>query len=142
MKTIKQLADELGISKTAVRKYFTADFREKHTQTNEKNTILIDETGCKLIAESLQKHPANPENKFAETTENQVLAEVVAMLRAELDIKNKQIEDLSTALAAAQQTAAQAQALHAGTMRKQLEAPKPNLIKRLFGGKQSGGSAD
>ena len=142
MKTIKQLADELGISKTAVRKYFTADFREKYTQTNEKNTILISETGCKLITESLRKVPENSENKFPQTSENLVFADIIATLRAELDIKNKQIEDLSTALAAAQQTAAQAQALHAGTIKKMLEAPKPNIIKRIFGGKKSGDSSD
>ena len=49
------------------------------------------------------------------------------MLRKELETKNKQIEDLnarlaevSSALLAAQQTAATAQALHAGTIKQQL----------------------
>lgn len=128
MKTIKELADNLGVSKTAVRKYLTADFRNNYTKTNEQNIILIDENGCKLIAESFRKPPQTTTNKVAETTENQVFAEIIATLKAELEIKNKQIEDLSTALASAQQTASQAQALHAATITKQLQAPK----KRFF----------
>lgn len=44
-------------------------------------------------------------------------------LSRELEIKNKQIEDLSVALVAAQQTAQAAQTLHAGTRHKQLAEP-------------------
>jgi len=46
------------------------------------------------------------------------------LLQKELEIKNKQIEHLSVALAAAQQTAAAAQALHAGTIKQQLTLPE------------------
>ncbi len=52
---------------------------------------------------------------------------LISMLQRELEIKNKQIEDLNArlaesnaALVAAQQTAQAAQALHAGTIRQQL----------------------
>jgi len=44
-----------------------------------------------------------------------------SQLYKELEIKNKQIEDLSSALVSAQKAAATAQALHAGTMQKQLQ---------------------
>lgn len=129
MMTIKQLADKLGVSKTAIRKHFTDEFRTKYTQLDEQNHhILINETGCKLIAESFRKSPQTTTNKVAETTENQVFADIIATLKAELEIKNKQIEDLSTALAAAQQTASQAQALHAATITKQLQAPKKSIF--------------
>lgn len=128
MKTIKQVADGLGVSKTAIRKHLSDEFRERYTKLGENNVILIDEQGCKLLAQSFQKPPKTTTNKFAETTENQVFADIIATLKAELEIKNKQIEDLSSALASAQQTASQAQALHAATITKQLAPPK----KRFF----------
>ena len=73
---------------------------------------------------------------------------VIDMLKAELEIKNEQIRELNarlaesnTALVAAQQSAQAAQALHAGTMQKQLidsealhDAPAEpaSLFSRLF----------
>lgn len=52
-KTIKQLADDLGVSKTAVRKYMDEAFRAEHTQTAPGNIITIDEIGCRKIAASM-----------------------------------------------------------------------------------------
>ena len=133
MKTIKQVADGLGVSKTAVRKHLSDEFRERYTKLGENNVILIDDQGCELIAQSFQKPPKTTANKFSETTENQVLTDIIATLKAELEIKNKQIADLSSALASAQQTASQAQALHAATITKQLPPPKKkffNLFKK------------
>jgi hypothetical protein len=73
---------------------------------------------------------------------------MISMLQGELDAKNKLIDEqqqtinkLTDSLAAAQQTAQAAQALHAGTMQKQLsgsradqngEKPK-SFLSRLFG---------
>jgi len=50
---------------------------------------------------------------------------VIDILERELEIKNKQIEDLSSALVSAQKAAATAQALHAGTIQKQLQESEP-----------------
>lgn len=63
--TIKELADSLGISKTAIRKRFTDDFRAAHIRTDEKGTIYIDEQGCLEIAATA----VTPTNPFAETEE-------------------------------------------------------------------------
>lgn len=132
MMTIKQLAENCKVSKTAIRKYLTEDFRSRYTKINEQKVILIDEIGCKLIAESLRKPQQTPENTTPQTTENQVFADIIATLKAELEIKNKQIEDLSSALALAQQSVAQAQALHAVSVQKQLPPKKRflNLFKK------------
>jgi predicted transcriptional regulator len=70
-KTIKQLADELGVSKTAIRKYMTADFREKYVQTDKKGLLYINKDGENQL-QSLRKPPQTTANQFAETTENQV----------------------------------------------------------------------
>ena len=132
MKTIKELADELGVSKTAIRKRLDDDFRAKHTEISSENVIGIDEEGCKLIAESLQKPLKTTENQFPETPEttaNQSSQDEVAFLREQLLAKDRQIEaqqeQISQLTAALEHTTASlhaAQALHAGTMQQQLEA--------------------
>lgn len=66
-KTIKELADALGVSKTAVRKYMTPEFRCEHVETTGNGVITIDSDGCKLIAMHLQRT-----EKLAETTENEI----------------------------------------------------------------------
>ena len=70
------------------------------------------------------------------------------MLRKELEIKNKQIEDLnarlaevSSALVMAQQTAQAAQALHAGTIQQQfLREPPIRLRSNRRNPKREAGS--
>ena len=49
-----------------------------------------------------------------------VLQATIDTLQGQLEVKDRQIEKLTEALAAAQQTAAAAQALHAGTIQQQL----------------------
>jgi len=60
-------------------------------------------------------------------TENHEVSDLVCVLQAtidtlqgQLEVKDRQIEKLTEALIAAQQTAAAAQALHAGTIQQQL----------------------
>ena len=132
MKTIKELADELGVSKTAIRKHMDDDFRATHTENLPGNVIGIDEDGCKLIAESLRKPQKTTGNQFSETTGNQSSQEEVAFLREQLRVKDRQIEvqqeQISQLTAALEHTTASlhaAQALHAGTMQVQLDAGEP-----------------
>lgn len=73
-----------------------------------------------------------PEDNNSDNYNNNQVDTLIAMLQAELEIKNKQIEDLSTALAAAQQTAQAAQALHAGTIQKQLTDSTGEQEKKAF----------
>ena len=127
--TIKELADQLGVSKTAVRNYMDEDFRRKHTESNRNGSITIDSDGCKLIAESMGKnwkeseHTKNPLPKTDENTEIQQLRDEVAFLREQLrakdrqlDARDKQIADLTEAVKAQALGINGAQALHAGTI--------------------------
>lgn len=86
-----------------------------------------------------------------------VLQATIDTLQGQLEVKDRQIEQqaqtitrLTDALAAAQQTAVAAQALHAGTIQQQLVAgegeelqqeretvPRRSWWKRLFEGKDS-----
>ncbi len=133
-KTIKELAEELGCSKTAVRKYMDADFRAAHTETNAANTIVIDDAGCKLLAETIKKPQETAGNQLPKTGENPGLQEEVAFLRAQLEAKDRQLDakdrqieaqqvqlsQLTTALEQTTKSLQAAQALHAGTMKQHL----------------------
>ncbi|MBQ2106835.1 MAG: hypothetical protein II253_07965 [Lachnospiraceae bacterium] len=119
-RTIKELADALGVSKTAVRKYMTPEFRCEHVETTENGVITIDSDGCKLIAMHLQrteKLSETSENQIpetAKTTENMVIPRVVwESLQEQLKSKDQQIDNLTRLLD-------QEQHLHAGSLQKSL----------------------
>lgn len=137
-KTIKELADSLGVSKTAIRNYMTEDFRAAHTTTNRNGSITIDSAGCLLIAESMGKTwdgSGNTENKVSENTgntENITIPRIVwDALQDQLKAKDAQLKDLAEAIKTqaqginkSQSSIQSAQALHAGTM-QQLGAGEP-----------------
>lgn len=132
MKTIRQIADEIGVSKQTVYKrykgkLYTVCAPYAHT---EQGVLYIEEQGETLIKQDfLQKERSN--GAALEHPENvgviAVLQTTIDTLQGQLAIKDKQIEDLNArlaesnaALVAAQQTAQAAQALHAGTIQQQL----------------------
>jgi Predicted transcriptional regulator len=131
MKTIKQIADEIGVSKTAVRKHLTDEVKTKFAET-VSGTIYINDAGEMLIKSAFEQNV--PQTKFAGVSANQFVevSTLVSMLQGELEIKNEQIRELNNrlaesnaALVAAQQTAQAAQMLHAGTIQKQLTGGEP-----------------
>ena len=140
--TIKQLADALGVSKTAIRKHLTPDFRAAHTTHDGANIIWIDDPGCALLAQSFRKPPETTANQEPETTGNQVSGDVVALLQAtiatlqqQLDIKDRQIAELTETIKTQAASINAAQALHAGTMQQMLPdatAPEPRKWWQLW----------
>lgn len=160
-KTVKQLADELSVSKTTIRNRFTDDFREKYTQTTSNKVILISAQGCKEIAETMQitanVFPQSIE-KYEKSEEKaliDVLQSTINTLTSQLSVKDeqlitkdkqiferdKQIKMLTETLQETTTALTSAQALHAGTIQQQLiETPASNSInsgkigifKRLF----------
>lgn len=130
-KTIKQIADELGIDKQRVYRYI----KKNHINEAHQNgsVMYYDEAAEMLIKQGLSGESASSEAH--QSASNDAVIDVLLMqcdmLKKELEIKNKQIEDLSAALVAAQQSAQTAQALHAGTMRKQIEDAEAKK-KRFF----------
>lgn len=138
-KTIKQLADELGVSKTYVRKHMDDDFRLQHTKTTENGVITIDPEGCKLISETIGNRAETTENQVAETTANTENQRLYKMLQDELDAKNRLIEQLQDELAKERehsreqadrlaQLVDQAQQLHAGTIKQSLPKKKRSWL--------------
>ena len=164
MKTIKQIADEIGVSKTAIRKRLTLEVKNKHTETTN-GTIYISPEGEALIKQGYldtvqTRFPESSRKPFAEVSGN--VSGAFAVLQEQLTAKDRQIEakdiqiaELNSQLRSKdeqikflQDNAAAAQALHAGTIRKQLTDgggdpadPEPQLgiIARLFRKKRSDG---
>ena len=146
-KTIKEIADELGVSKTAVSKQI-ANLGLRSSLRKNGNQFAIENQQEKLIKMAFQKKRQQEivtENSVSDeqsqtTNANQsqtanhevcdlvgVLQTTVDTLQAQLAVKDEQIRELnarlaecSTALLAAQETARAAQALHAGTIQQQL----------------------
>ena len=144
MKTIRQIADEIGVSKQAVYKRYKGKLHTvcapyAHT---EQGVLYLSEQAETLIKQDFLKDnrsngahtDTHTERSIGAVPEQSKEAGVVAVLQAtidtlqgQLEVKDRQIEQqaqtitrLTDALAAAQQTAAAAQALHAGTIQQQL----------------------
>ena len=156
MKTIRQIADEIGVSKTAVNKQI-ANLGLRSGLRKNGNQFAIDEHQEALIKQAFSEKSQTEIENQSQTktqTENREVGDLVCVLQAtidtlqgQLEVKDRQIEQqvqtitrLTDALAAAQQTAAAAQALHAGTIKQQLsdgsgteqEERKESWISRLF----------
>lgn len=139
-KTIRQIAEELGVSKTAVRKQIANLGLQSGLRKNGNQFAIDEEQEAQIIRAFGEKTQTENGNQFANQTETSsrtanhevsdlvsVLQATVTVLQEQLQVKDQQIaqqaqtiERLSDALVAAQQTAAAAQALHAGTIRHQL----------------------
>lgn len=121
-KTIKQLADALGVSKTAIRNYMDDDFRAKYTAKDDKGVITITTDGCKLLSENIGKQAENTGKNAPETELLTIPRSVLNMmenqiehLQAELSIERQHSRELSDRLAT---LADQEQHLHASTMKQ------------------------
>lgn len=138
MKTIRQIADEIGVSKTAVNKQI-ANLGLRSGLRKNGNQFAIDEHQEALIKQAFSEKSQTEIENQSQTksqTENHEVSDLVCVLQAtidtlqgQLEVKDRQIEQqaqtitrLTDALAAAQQTAVAAQALHAGTIQQQLVA--------------------
>lgn len=144
MKTIRQIADEIGVSKQAVFKKIKREPLSTSLQgltATVDGRLMVEVDGEKLIKQAFSEiAPSTTDNQLtgtvdglvdAPSTKNaektaevdgviSVLQATIDTLQGQLEVKDRQIEKLTEALVAAQQTAATAQALHAGTIQQQL----------------------
>ncbi|KMY77221.1 DUF536 domain-containing protein [Leuconostoc mesenteroides] len=110
LKTIRELADELGISKTAIHKKVSETIKRKHFSKNG-NRFLIDEKGQELI-KSMFIHSEYEERKLEvsdnennDNEKNSEVSELVIVLKDRILVadeqnrsKDKQIERLQKLL--------------------------------------------
>lgn len=65
--TIKELADELGVTKPGIRKLMTTSFRNQYTETTG-NKILINSAGARIIWKHFENStPKTKQKQFSET---------------------------------------------------------------------------
>lgn len=129
MKTTKQIADELNVSKQKVYRYIKRHNIEPARQEN--GVMYFDDASEYLIKQGFEAHRSTSQNTSSETRQSVSSDALLDLLQNELQAKDKQIEELNARLAEATAALTQtatalqaAQALHAGTMQQQLEAPK------------------
>ncbi|RXS45080.1 DUF536 domain-containing protein [Lactiplantibacillus plantarum] len=97
LKTIKELADEFNVSKQAVRKRLTEEFRANHVKTVTSNgvkTLVVTYTGYMLLKQHFTTSNATGNNKVTDTS-NPTNADlsVVKILEQQLFVKDKQLEN-------------------------------------------------
>lgn len=102
MKTIRQIADELGVSKTAVRKKIENLGLRSSLQKNG-NQFAIDENQERLIKSAFAESEAETKTETNSQTETETVSALVSMLQRELDAKNEQIAHLQKLLDQEQQ---------------------------------------
>lgn len=101
-KTIKQIADEIGVSKTAVMKQI-ANLGLQTSLRKNGNQFAIDEQQESLILQAFHKKTQTETKTKIDNqtqTENNTVGVLVAMLQGELDVKTRQLEEKDRQLAA------------------------------------------
>jgi predicted transcriptional regulator len=135
MKTIRQIADELGVSKTAVRNKLTPEVRAKFAQT-VSGVIRISPEGKAYIQQAFQQNA--PQTGSAQVSANQCaeVCALVSILKEQIKVKDEQIASLTATLENNLAALNTAQALHAGTIQQLTDGSKgdkpPGFFARLF----------
>lgn len=139
-KTIKEIADELGVSKTAVSKQI-ANLGLRSSLRKNGNQFAIENQQEKLIKMAFRKNKqreiagenlvsdeqSQTTNANQSQTENHEVCDLVCVLQTTVDtlqeqlsVKDQQIRELNARLAECSTALLAAQALHAGTIQQQL----------------------
>ena len=97
LKTIKELADEFNVSKQAVRKRLTEEFRANHVETVTSNgvkTLVVTYTGYMLLKQHFTTSNATGNDRVTDTS-NPTTGDlsVVKILEQQLFVKDKQLEN-------------------------------------------------
>ena len=118
LKTIKELADELGVSKQTIRNKIDKDFREKFVQTIKikgNNTLVINNAGYSLLKKTLQNDTAQTaktlQNDTAQTKLICFLEEQLDKKEQQLSVKDRQLESKDTQISQMQNLLDQQQRL-------------------------------
>ena len=128
-KTIRQIADEIGVSKTAVSKQI-ANLGLRSGLRKNGNQFAIDEHQETLIKQAFSEKSQTEIENQSQTktqTENHEVGDLVCVLQAtidtlqgQLEVKDRQIEQQAQTITRLTDALAAAQALHAGTIQQQL----------------------
>lgn len=151
-KTIKQIADEIGVSKQAIQKRLNRKPLCTSIQPyiyTENGTKYIDKIGENIVINAFKNNQNNKytnsgidididldvdKSKDVDSNVYTVLKASIETLQSQLEIKDKQIEAQSATIENLSSALNAAQALHAGTIQNQLitdGTDKPTIKDRL-----------
>lgn len=131
-KTIRELADEFGVSKQAIRKQLDANFRANYVQTVTRNgvqTLVVLNSGYLL----LKQHFIGSNSQklegvtFTSNTGNNN-TDTIELLKEQLSVKDNQIKEKDEQLKSMQKLLDQSQQLHL-VAEKKIEELKMIAIK-------------
>lgn len=95
-KTIRELADEFGVSKQAIRKKLDTDFRANYVQTVTRNgvqTLVVSNSGYLLLKQHFGGNNQKPgEETFTSNTGNRN-TDTIELLKKQLLVKDNQIKE-------------------------------------------------
>jgi hypothetical protein len=139
MKTIRQIADEIGVSKQAIQKRIIREplcsFMRPYIQIIG-NAKYIDETGekhIKSLYSGIDKSDLSIDKGIDKsTTKDNYIHVLIDTLQKQLEVKDNQIKELTEALIREQQ-------LHAGTIQKSLtdgHSRSVGWLSKIFSKKQ------
>lgn len=121
-KTIRELADEFGVSKQAIRKKLDANFRVKYVQTVSRNgvqTLVVSNSGYLLLKQHFDGGNSQKlgEKKITSNT-GKTSINKIELLNQQLAIKDNQIKEKDEQLKSMQKLLDQSQQLQLMTERK------------------------
>ena len=140
MKTIRELADEIGVSKQAIFKKMkqeplSTSLHELTSTVDGKLTVTVD--GEELIKQAFSKNDRQPVDVNQENKVDDYFISIIDVLevnnetlRNQLEVKDKQIADQQQTIDKLTELLDTAQKLHAGTIQKQLLPKKWRFWKR------------
>lgn len=129
MKTLKEIADSLGVSKQRVYRYVKKNhISEAH---HEDGVMWFDDVAENTILKHFSDNATSSDVHQCASNDT-ALDTVIDMLKKELDIKNEQIRELNERLAESNTALLSAQALHAGNIQKQLTDGSAKEHKSFF----------
>lgn len=97
-KTIKEIADELDVSYQAVSKKISSidNFKSKYVTRDNKNRMVINEQGFKVLSSYYKELPDEPMQKNAEDVNTDTPRETISpysILDSQLKAKDKQLKE-------------------------------------------------
>lgn len=132
-KTIKELADEFGVSKQAIRKKLDANFRANYVQTVTRNgvqTLVIVNSGYLLLKQHFGGgNNQKPGEKTVTSTTGNMSTDTIELLNQQLATKDNQIKEKDDQLKAMQKLLDQAQQLQLMTEQK-ISAPQKREVDK------------
>ena len=137
MKTVREVAEELNISRQAVYSKLTVQFKENFIsirKINNRDTLVIDKDGIEELKEKMDNLDSQADKKI----DNQLielLNKNIDILQKQLEVKDQQIIELNERLREAQDLNKNSQVLlhREQDQPKMLESKNRFSFKRWFG---------